>query len=236
MAAASPYRIAAPTSAPAPPKNPFRPRLFRPTAHGLAIVASLIVHGVVLTASALSASKAPPPAEEDTASRFHTGAFVLHAEDFPVFCNWPPPPEVADCFDRATLLKANYFAPRFNAYGTEATTLTTSTSIPYPLNVYDDPETASYQLDESLRECARTAREGGWSGDGRVFVRVAQEKGKGVIAQALPLDEAANHPGLLCCLRHSQLPVASTMRPDSTVRYTFSTSTEQGITLSPPPL
>lgn len=236
MAAASPYRVAAETAAAPsrPPQNPFRPRLFRPTAHGLAILSSLLVHAVVLTASALSASGAPPP-EETEAARFHSGAFLLHAEDFPVFCNWPPPSPLIGCFDRATLLQASYFAPAFGAYGTEATSPTTSTPIPYPFLNYDDPELAGYELEGSLNDCARTARLAGWKGEGRVFVRVTHRRGEGAIAQALPLDEASNHPGLLCCVRNSQLPLASTMKPGTTIKYTLSSPPEEGVTLTPPP-
>lgn len=237
MAAQSPYRVLAEPSAdsPSPRNNPFRPRLFRPTAQGLAILASLVVHAVVLTASALSASPEPPPPDDTEATRFHSGAFVLHAEDFPFFCNWPPPSHLTGCFDRATLQKASYYTSRFEAYGADADGPTTA-QFPYPLINYGDPEMASYELDQSLNECARTARVEGWKGEGRVFVRVTNRKAEGAVAQAFPMDPEANHPGLLCCIRSSQLPLASTMKPDTTVRYTLSAPVDEPVTLTPPPL
>lgn len=215
----------------------FRPRTFRPGLRELALLGSLLAHGVLLAASA---SIAPAPAAVSPAPhprpRFPSGAFFVQAESHPHMCTFPPSEALAACFDRAALDARYLFTSPAEAYGYDAASQVTWRWVRYPfMNVRDAPDMAGSLLYEGLRECAETAKQAGWSGKGRVFVRVAYQPAGGVLAHVLPLDSEADHPGLLCCLRQSQVPLASAMRPGTTVRYTFTDSPER-VTLTPPPL
>ncbi len=236
----SPYRSPASLDAALPSRLPrpasFRVRRLRPGLGALALVGSFLAHGAVLAASAMSVSDPPAAELPPPRPRFHSGAFFVHAEVNPHMCTFPPSEALAACFDRSALDARPVFTSPTEAYGYDAHSSVTWSWVRYPfMNLGADSEMASALLDEGLRECAETAREAGWSGKGRVFVRVAYQPAGGVIAQVLPLDSEADHAGLLCCLRQSQSPLASAMRPGTTVRYTL-TDGPEGVTLDPPPL
>ena len=236
----SPYRSPATLEAAPPSRLPrplsFRARRLRPGLGAVAVVGSFLAHGAVLAASAMSVSDPPAAELPPPRPRFPGGAFFVHAELNSHMCTFPPSEALAACFDRSALDARPVFTSPTEAYGHDAHSSVTWSWVRYPfMNLGANNEMASALLDEGLRECAETAREAGWSGKGRVFVRVAYQPAGGVIAQVLPLDSEADHAGLLCCLRRSQSPLASAMRPGTTVRYTL-TDGPEGVTLVPPPL
>lgn len=242
----SPYRSPAAVDPAIPSDLPrpvsFRARSFRPGRRAFVLLGSLLAHAALLGVSALSAAGGAA-AHSQTAPRprFHSGAFLVHAESVPVGCDSRPSEALTACFDRSTLDARYLFTSPSEAYGYDARSPVSWERVPFPFMVLgtddrSEREIAESMLEDDLGQCANTAREAGWSGKGRVFVRVGHEKDGGAVAQVLPLDSEADHPGLLCCVRKSQLALASAMRPGTTVRYTLTDDTSAGLTLTPPPL
>lgn len=236
----SPYRSPGPLDptlvSRLPPPAPLRARPLRPGLRGLTLLGSLLAHAAILATSALSAPTSANATSAPPRPHHAGGAFFVHAELYPGGCGFPPPESVTACFDRSVLDERVRFTSPAMAYGYAADPHVTWERIPFPLlSLPDGGDGAEWMLEEGLRECADTAKQAGWTGKGRVFVRVTYEAGGGALTQVLPLDSEADHPGLLCCLRKSQLPVASVMREGTTVRYTF-TDGPEGISVTPPPL
>ena len=233
----SPYRVPGPV-APSPSVElpAFRRRSWRLGLTFAAVVGSLFVHASLLAASALGRPTAAPPASEK--SQFGTGAFVVHPEfTWPQFgCAWPPPPAIAACFDVDTLRRGPYTLEPFTGYGEAARSDVSWAPVPSPLPQHDDREAASAIFHDELSECAQAAATDGFRGEGRVFVRVTRDETGAALTQVLPLDEEANHAGLLCCLRMSQSNLAAEMRPGTTVRYVLTVPPGQGLTLTPDPM
>ena len=167
-----------------------------------------------------------------------TGALYVQAEivTSPHLCAWPPSPAVAACFDVDTLKQLPFRLDAFTYYGEQAAS---TQSWAFVLFSYPETEPRDFALAahySDVHECAEIAGHAGWGGGGRVFVRVTKDKEGVALTQVLPLDEEANHAGLLCCLRQSQGHVAGAMRPGTTIRYVLTSPPGQGITLTPNPL
>ncbi|MFO0589281.1 MAG: hypothetical protein U0441_17215 [Polyangiaceae bacterium] len=234
----SPYRVPGPVAPPTGAELPaFRRRSWRLGLSFVAVVGSMLAHASLLAASALGAGDAAAaPAFER--SGFGTGAFVVHAEfTTPQFgCAWPPPPALAECFGPSTLRMGPYTLEPFTAYGEGARSERTWESVPFPFPEHDERDMAEALFHDELNECARSAERDGWQGGGRVFVRVARGEDGAAMTQVLPLDEEANHAGLLCCLRRSQSHLAPEIRPGSTTRYVFTAPPGEAVTLTPEPI
>lgn len=234
----APYRAPWPVPlAPSAPLPAFRRRSVRLGLVGATVLGSFLAHGSLLAALALDhdqSTETPPVHARETT----TGALYLQPEflSLPHVCAWPPSPAVAACFDVDTLKQLPFQLDGFTYYGEQAASTQSWANVlsPYPEDEPRDLALAAHYV--AVHECAEIAERAGWGGGGRVFVRVTMDKDGAALTQVLPLDEAANHAGLLCCLRLSQGHVAGAMRPGTTIRYVLTNPPGQGVTLTPNPL
>lgn len=154
-------------------------------------------------------------------SQYASGAFFVHADLWETGEDpyWPLPEGVEMCFDRTAIEATGRRASTVEAYGYEAGAPRSWERFDWPEDfVLPDEEPEYSPFHNDLRSCTRTAVAAGWSGKGQVFVRVTSER-RSLLVQALPRDSEANHPGLLCCVRKSQVMLARYMSPGETVRY-----------------
>lgn len=202
------------------------------------MVGSLLVHAALLIASARSAAAVQArPAAEPARPRHPTGAFLLHAK-YPLWSSyWPRSPAVQACFGEAVLDPGNPDAAAladevaYRSHGLQ-------TWVRFATDDGRAPESEEVRealFREGLSDCASLAQSTGWSGKGRVFVRVTRESPDRTLAQALPLDDESKDPGLLCCLRESQEVLSRGIEPGRTVRYTFQMRWG-GVEIGPPPM
>jgi hypothetical protein len=133
----SPYRSPATVDASLPSHLPrpvsFRARSFRPGRRALVFLGSLLAHAALLGVSALSAAGGAA-AHFQTAPhlRFHSGAFLVHAESMPVGCDSRPSEALSACFDRSTLDARYLFTSPAEAYGYEASSSVSWARVPSP--------------------------------------------------------------------------------------------------------
>lgn len=85
--------------------------------------------------------------------------------------------------------------------------------------VPDDGEHATRLEARAAAVCATHAEQRGWSGRGRVFVRVDRRADGPAIATTTALDDETRDEALLCCLRQAQAPLVSVLEPGGTVRF-----------------
>jgi hypothetical protein len=197
------------------------------------VAGSLLAHAALLAASAGSshalAGSAPPREHHGS------GAFFVHADLYQPGCfSWAPSNAVASCFDQTTLHDQGFATSHLRAYGYEVDPHRSWERFPQPEGgAPEDQAITDEMLHSELRECTAVAARAGWSGEGRVFVRVTRETADTALVQALPLDGEANDPGLLCCLRNAQDALLRSMTPGQTERYVLSGGPD--FTLTPPP-
>jgi hypothetical protein len=147
-------------------------------------------------------------------------------------CPGPPMPALAACFEREALSAHDYRLSPGVAYGALVEQPFSWRALA-PTGGVADVDAALFHT--SVAGCADVAKGAGWSGGGRVFVRVARGADGQARTQAWSLDDEARDPRLVCCLRESQALLAARVPPGQEVRYVMRFAAE-GIELSPNPL
>nr|AYM54546.1 hypothetical protein [Racemicystis crocea] len=209
-----------------------RARWSKPGPLSLSIGGSLLVHVIALAALA----KAPSPTLEDGRSdRGYDGfpkAFVLHAQLMREIDSFPPSEAVQACFDQATVDPEGAMLLDARSYGYATwdpgwISIEAAPASPSP----SEREGHERWLHGDAEACFNTAMGAGWSGSGRVAIRLMRRDERTVIAQTMAIDESASDPRLLCCLREMQAAVAPFVRLGAETRYSIHLG-DEGIILS----
>lgn len=221
----SPYRVppAVLPEASAPRASRARFRPFRG-----AWVASVAAHVAVLGAITFApVPDSPVVAADPEPQESYPYDVFMHMERWSA---WPPPPWIQACFERTELVSPSYpFMSEYDLPVTESYGyLRGATDGWARLDVshYDPPpvDHAAREAAGAVSDCINRAAQAGWSGRGRVFLRLERRGDGGAIATTTPLDADTDHDALLCCLRQAQESLAATLRPGGAYRFVLTFS------------
>ena len=147
-------------------------------------------------AAALQARVAPAPLRSPLAG---SGAFYVQVELDQAW--WPLPSAIQACYDRSTIQASgwDYFTTGTEAYGYAA-------AQPATIRTWgaDHAQRFPDEAVADVESCMNMAHAAGWSGQGRVLVRVDRPRIGPPTSRAVALDDTARDPRLLCCLREAQ--------------------------------
>ena len=190
------------------------------------------MHVTLVLALPLAGDETVPVPAAPSARPPHVGPspFAFRVED--PWWYHAPMPALRACFERETLEALHYGLSNGLAHGYRAEQLSSWTAFESP----GEPDELSGELFHgSVVGCVDAAKSAGWSGRGRVHIRVLRGDDGRARAQAWPLDDEASSDRLLCCLRESQELLAPHIRRGKEARYVMSFSAGK-VELKPNPL